>query len=156
MYLFHRYNPLDVYKYLMIKLHSPGVEPVATHVHWCIRNCDNEKDKLRSSLLNIVDHSNLGIMLLHIWINPFCPYFVMSLCHKVVCFCYMFTLQNVMCFFSYMTHGIVWKQWKLPWQKFHLELCATKGRHDPFSWPIKMTTGMNILIVVNNVQQRWS
>ena len=32
------------------------VEPVATHVHWCIRNCDNEKDKLRSSLLNIVDH----------------------------------------------------------------------------------------------------
>jgi hypothetical protein len=32
------------------------VEPVATHVHWCIRNCDNKKDKLRSSLLNIVDH----------------------------------------------------------------------------------------------------
>jgi hypothetical protein len=32
------------------------VEPVATHVHWCIRNCDNEKDELRSSLLNIVDH----------------------------------------------------------------------------------------------------
>jgi hypothetical protein len=25
MYLFHRYNPLDVYKCLMIKLHSPGV-----------------------------------------------------------------------------------------------------------------------------------
>jgi hypothetical protein len=25
MYLFHRYNPLDVYKYLMIKLHSPRV-----------------------------------------------------------------------------------------------------------------------------------
>lgn len=32
------------------------VEPVATHVHWCIRNCDNDKGKLRSSLLNIVDH----------------------------------------------------------------------------------------------------
>ena len=32
------------------------VETVATHVHWCIRNCNNEKDELRSSLLNIVDH----------------------------------------------------------------------------------------------------
>jgi hypothetical protein len=32
------------------------VEPVATHVHWCIRNCNNETDELRSSLLNIVDH----------------------------------------------------------------------------------------------------
>ena len=30
------------------------VEPVATHVHWCIRNCDNEKDELRSSLLTII------------------------------------------------------------------------------------------------------
>ncbi|CAC5410086.1 unnamed protein product [Mytilus coruscus] len=35
---------------------SDKVEPVATHVHWCIRNCNQQKEILKSSLLNIVDH----------------------------------------------------------------------------------------------------
>jgi len=32
------------------------VEPVATHVHWSIRNCDRDADKLREYLANTVDH----------------------------------------------------------------------------------------------------
>ncbi|CAC5378964.1 unnamed protein product [Mytilus coruscus] len=35
---------------------SDKVEPVATHVHWCIRNCNQQKEMLKSTLLNIVDH----------------------------------------------------------------------------------------------------
>lgn len=32
------------------------LEPVATHVHWAIRNCQGDADTLRSSLDNIVSH----------------------------------------------------------------------------------------------------
>ena len=31
-------------------------KPVASHVHWAIRNCNGSEDKLRRSLLNIVRH----------------------------------------------------------------------------------------------------
>ena len=32
------------------------VEPVATHFHWAIRNCEGDADKLRRSLDNMVEH----------------------------------------------------------------------------------------------------
>lgn len=32
------------------------VEPVATHFHWAIRNCEENPPKLQSLLLNIVQH----------------------------------------------------------------------------------------------------
>ncbi|CAC5390215.1 unnamed protein product [Mytilus coruscus] len=32
------------------------VEPVSTHIHWAIRNCNNDPEKLKSSILNVVDH----------------------------------------------------------------------------------------------------
>ena len=35
---------------------SDKVEPVSTHIHWAIRNCNGDAEKLKSSLLNIVDH----------------------------------------------------------------------------------------------------
>jgi hypothetical protein len=35
---------------------SDKVEPVSTHIHWAIRNCNGDAEKLQSSLLNIVDH----------------------------------------------------------------------------------------------------
>ena len=35
---------------------SDKVEPVATHIHWAIRHCDKDPEKLKSSILNIVDH----------------------------------------------------------------------------------------------------
>lgn len=35
---------------------SDKVEPVSTHIHWAVRNCDGNVQKVKSSLLNIVDH----------------------------------------------------------------------------------------------------
>ncbi|CAC5424311.1 unnamed protein product [Mytilus coruscus] len=35
---------------------SDKVEPVSTHIHWAIRNCNNDPEKLKSSFLNVVDH----------------------------------------------------------------------------------------------------
>ncbi|CAC5384549.1 unnamed protein product [Mytilus coruscus] len=35
---------------------SDKVEPVSTHIHWAIRNCNNDPEKLKSSILNVVDH----------------------------------------------------------------------------------------------------
>ncbi len=35
---------------------SDKVEPVSTHIHWAIRNCNGEMEKLKSSLFNIVEH----------------------------------------------------------------------------------------------------
>lgn len=32
------------------------VEPISTHFHWAIRNCDEDPEKLKSLLLNIVEH----------------------------------------------------------------------------------------------------
>ena len=32
------------------------VEPVSTHVHWAVRNCCGDPKKLKTSLLNIVEH----------------------------------------------------------------------------------------------------
>ena len=32
------------------------VEPMATHCHWAIKTCEGDPDKLKSSLLNAVDH----------------------------------------------------------------------------------------------------
>ncbi|CAC5358969.1 unnamed protein product [Mytilus coruscus] len=35
---------------------SDKVEPVATHMHWAIQNCNQDEKKLQKSLLNILDH----------------------------------------------------------------------------------------------------
>ena len=35
---------------------SDKVEPVSTHIHWAIQNCNQDKEKLKKSLSNIVDH----------------------------------------------------------------------------------------------------
>lgn len=32
------------------------VEPISTHFHWAIRNCEEDPEKLKSLLLNIVEH----------------------------------------------------------------------------------------------------
>ena len=32
------------------------VEPIATHFHWAIRNCEENPEKLQALLLNIVQH----------------------------------------------------------------------------------------------------
>lgn len=32
------------------------VEPISTHFHWAIRNCDEDPEKMKSLLLNIVEH----------------------------------------------------------------------------------------------------
>ncbi|CAC5422464.1 unnamed protein product [Mytilus coruscus] len=35
---------------------SDKAEPVSTHIHWAIRNCINDPEKLKLSILNVVDH----------------------------------------------------------------------------------------------------
>ncbi|CAG2203831.1 unnamed protein product [Mytilus edulis] len=35
---------------------SDKLEPVATHMHWAIQNCNQDEKKLKKSLLNILDH----------------------------------------------------------------------------------------------------
>ena len=35
---------------------SDKLEPVATHMHWAIQNCNQDEKKLKKSSLNILDH----------------------------------------------------------------------------------------------------
>ncbi len=32
------------------------IDPIGTHYHWAVQNCDGDLDKLRKRPLNIVDH----------------------------------------------------------------------------------------------------
>ncbi|KAJ8297993.1 hypothetical protein KUTeg_024524 [Tegillarca granosa] len=35
---------------------SDKIEPVVTHFHWCIKNCNNDPQVLRNNLINIINH----------------------------------------------------------------------------------------------------
>ena len=71
MYLFHRYNPLDVYECLMIQLHSPGV---FLHPHLSV--WEIQIWKCYHFSLSTIDHFELK------------HYFVTIICQIVSWYCF--------------------------------------------------------------------